>query len=134
MKLIFAIMVTLFFATSGLAQEIDDVLAVRAIMGEARDQGYTGMLAVACAIRNRGTLDGVYGVRAKGLDKEPARVWLLAKKAWQESKSVDITNGATHWHNLKREGETYWTKKLPKVYEHKDHVFYQERRMLCRKF
>src|SRR3990167_7930662 len=30
--------------------------AIRAVIGEAGNQGYAGMLAVACGIRNRGTL------------------------------------------------------------------------------
>ena len=36
--------------------------AIRAIVGEAANQGSQGMLAIACAIRNRGHLKGAYGL------------------------------------------------------------------------
>lgn len=110
------------------AAEIPDALAVRAIIGEAGNQGERGMLAVACALRNRGTLRGVYGVKSKHVDKEPRWVWDLARAAWAKSKTVDITGGSTHWENIKSFGTPYWAKSMTKVFEHKDHVFYKERR------
>jgi hypothetical protein len=107
--------------------------AVRAIIGEAADQGYEGMLAVACAIRNRGTLKGVYGLGAKHIDKEPEWVWDLARKAWKNSAECDVTKGADHWENIKAFGKPYWADKCEKTYTHKDHVFYmcEERPSLC---
>lgn len=99
--------------------------AIRAIIGEASNQGETGMLKIASAIRNRGTLKGVYGLNSKHIDKEPQWVWDIARKAWEASLYKDYSNGATHWHNLKREGEVYWIKSMIKVDEHKDHVFYK---------
>ena len=115
----------LIFHTSVYAGQIDKQKAIRAIIGEASNQGYTGMLSVACAIRNRETLKGVYGVNAKHVDKEPEWVWRLAEKAWNESSEKDITNGATHWENIKAFGTPYWVKSLTKVYEYKDQVFYK---------
>jgi len=100
---------------------------IRAIIGESSDQGYKGMLAVACGIRNRGTLKGVYGLNSPHIDKEPQWVWDMAKRAWKESEYNRVHSG-THWHNVKREGENYWTIKMIKVYEYKDHVFYKERK------
>lgn len=99
--------------------------AVRAIIGEASGQGYQGMLAVACAIRNRGTLKGVYGLKAKHVDRQPRWVWVKARKAWKEAKRRDITRGATHWHNVDREGENYWTRKLTKTVKINQHQFYR---------
>ncbi len=116
------------FATQCLASDIPDDLAIKAIMGEACNQGYQGMLAVACAIRNRDTLQGVYGVKAKHIYKEPKWVWDLARKAWNESSKKDITNGATHWENTKAFGTPYWVKSMKLVYEYKDHKFYREKR------
>lgn len=107
-------------------QSIPASLAVRGIVGEAGNQGYIGMLAVACAIRNRSTLHGVYGVKGKQINKEPKWVWDLAKKAWKESERRDITNGATHWENIKAFGKPYWVRKMVKVYSYKDHVFYKK--------
>ena len=41
---------------------VPDSLAVRAILGEGANQSYETKLAIACCIRNRGSLQGVYGV------------------------------------------------------------------------
>jgi len=104
---------------------------IRAIMGEASGEGYKGMLAIACAIRNRGTLKGVYGVRAKHIDKEPQWVWDLAYQAYKDSEKVDITNGATHWGG--KECDKDWISKMErsgfiKTFEYKNQAFYKEKR------
>lgn len=104
---------------------IPEELAVKAIMGEASNQGADGMLAVACAIRNRGTLRGVYGVKAKHIYKEPKQIWDQARAAWRKSASFDCTNGATHWENTKAFGTPTWAKKMQLVYVCKDHRFYR---------
>jgi len=104
---------------------VDDALAVRAIIGEASNQGYAGMLAVACGIRNRDTLKGVYGVKAKHVDNEPKYVWDMARRAWAESETNRIHNG-THWENIKAFGKPYWVDSMTKVYECKDHIFYKK--------
>ena len=114
------------FGSSAFADNISKQKAVRAIIGEASNQGYQGMLAVACAIRNRGTLSGVYGVNSKHIDKEPQWVFKQAEKAWQESEKKDITNGATNWENCKAFGTPYWASSMTKVYQHKDHIFYKK--------
>ena len=108
------------------ADSIDQSSAVRAIIGEASNQGYTGMLAVSCAIRNRGTLKGVYGLNAAHVSNEPQWVYDLALKAWLQSESTDITGGATHWENVKAFGVPYWAGSMVQVYQYKDQVFYKE--------
>jgi hypothetical protein len=105
------------------AETIPENLAIRAIIGEASNQGYQGMLAVACGIRNRGTLQGIYGLRAKHIDKEPIWVWDMAQKAWKESEHNRI-HPATHWENIKAFGRPYWVKDMILVYQYKDHNFY----------
>jgi len=106
------------------AATIPDNLAVKAIMGEACGEGYKGMLAVAGAIRNRGTLQGVYGVKATHIYKEPAYVWANAKKAWKESAKVDITKGANHWEgtDFKRPA---WSMGMKITLRYKKHIFYK---------
>lgn len=80
-----------------MAAEIPNDLAVRAVLGEARGDGYDGMSAVAHAIRNRGHLRGVYGKDAAMPDLTPG-MWQLASKAWFESEDgADPTRGADHW-------------------------------------
>jgi len=106
------------------AETISDDLAIKAIMGEARGEGYKGMLAVACAIRNRGTLKGVYGVNAKFTEKE--YVWDMAKRAWAESEFKDIADGATHWES-DRFKEPYWAKDMIKTVKIGHHQFYKSK-------
>lgn len=83
------------------------------------------MLAVACAIRNRGTLKGVFGSRAKHVDKQPKWVFDRARKAWAESANKDITGGANHWENVKAFGKPYWADSMTKTVLVKDHQFYR---------
>lgn len=116
---------SLVFTGKAHGEVISDNQAIKAIMGEASNQGYQGMLAVAGAIRNRGTLRGVYGVKAKHIYKEPKWVWEQARKAWKESASKDITLGADHWENIKAFGTPYWSKGMKKTVLIKDHQFYK---------
>ena len=109
------------------ANAIDDEQAIRAIIGEASNQGYKGMLAVAVGIRNRGHLRGVYGVKAKHVDKQPEYVREQATRAWAEAEYNRIHEG-DHWENIKAFGKPYWVESMDKVYEYKDHVFYKPRR------
>lgn len=100
--------------------------AVIAILGEAEDQGYKGMLAVAVGIRNRGTLKGVYGLRAERPNTPgmiPAKYWKMAEKAWAESERNRIHN-ADHWENIKQFGKPFWVKGMKKICTIGDHVFY----------
>ncbi len=99
--------------------------AILAIIGEASDQHYRGMLAVACALRNRGTLAGVVGLHARHIQFEPAWVWEMARKAWNESATHDITGGATFWENIDRFGKPEWAKKMHPTESIKDHQFYR---------
>lgn len=77
---------------------------IRSIAGE-QSNNYQGMLAVACAIRNKmkhpyyknNFLHGVAGRHAKHLKNESPKTFELAKKAWEESEHKDITNGAYLW-------------------------------------
>ena len=101
-----------------------DENCIRACIGEASSQGYMGLLAVSCGIRNRGTLQGVYGLNAKHVDSEPKWVWDMARKAWEASLNNRIHPG-TNWENIKSFGKPYWTKNMQEVYRWKNHVFYK---------
>lgn len=106
--------------------QIRDDLAVRAIMGEASGEGYKGMLAVAGAIRNRQSLNGVYGLHAKHSQHESKATWDLARKAWAESATQDITGAATHWDNVSRK-TPYWAKSMVVTIRIGRHTFYRPR-------
>lgn len=121
------VVMVMLLICSNVWAAVPDKSAVLAIIGEAENQGADGMLAVACAIRNRGTLKGVYGVKAprvvKGLYSK--KTYQMAEKAWNDSKRVDVTNGATHWENIKAFGKPYWVASMRETYRLKDHVFYR---------
>lgn len=108
------------------ASSIKDEDAIRAIVGEASGEGKDGMRAIASAIRNRGTLKGVYGLKAKHCDREPAWVWAMAKQAWEDSAEHDFANGATHW-----EGAVfkvpYWVKDFVLVKRVANTNYYKKR-------
>lgn len=112
-------------ALKGSAATINDHQAIRAIIGEAANQGEEGMLAVACGIRNRRTLRGVYGLHAPHVDKQPQWVWRMAREAWQKSKHVDIVCGADHWENIKAFGKPKWANRMRHTITIKDHAFYK---------
>lgn len=78
------------------ASEIPSTLVERAILGEALPN-YEAMHDIASAIRNRGTLKGVYGVRSRNYDKASPKLRALASKAWASSASLDTVGGADHW-------------------------------------
>lgn len=112
--------------------------AVKAILGEAENQGPRGMLAVACAIRNRGTIKGVYGyfkihehngvyTRSTPRGSRPIPAWVVnqAKAAWNKSLEKDITHGATHWENVAAFGLPTWAKNMTRTFEYEGHVFFR---------
>lgn len=105
--------------------EVNPNQAILAIVGEAENQGLIGMTAVAEAIRNRGTLKGVYGLKSPRLKKAPKWVFSMARKAWEDSQNSNLTNGATHWENTKSFGVPYWAKPMKKTAVIKDHAFYK---------
>jgi hypothetical protein len=102
--------------------------AVRAIIGEAANQGEHGMICVAEVLRRRGSTKGFYGYKAKHVNKQPAWVWAQARKAWRESAHTNYTRGAWYFENVKAFGQPCWAGSCVEVYRHKDHVFFAERR------
>ena len=119
----------LFFGTTAAhaqpASALPEGMVLAAIMGEARGEGsrwddwqgkLTAMTALAEAIRNRGTLKGVYGKSA--VNRDPAWVQRkcegLARKAWKASEHTNLTKGATHWENVGAFGSPWWARSLRK--------------------
>lgn len=93
-----AVFILAFFGAACAHAEIPSQLAIRAIVGEAASEGFEAMLAHAHAIRNRNTLNGVYGLNANHIKNEPEWVWKEAKRAWDSSAtSNDETQGASFW-------------------------------------
>ena len=98
---------------------------IRAIVGEASGEPYEGMVAVGEAIRNRGHLKGVYGLRATHSDREPKWVWDRATRAWEASRTSNLTKGATNWEAIETFGKPYWTKGMVKTAKVGSHSFYR---------
>lgn len=97
-------------------------------MGEAENQGLKGMTAVAEAIRNRGTLKGVYGVKSPRLKKAPKWVFAMASKAWDDSQKSNLVKNANGWGTdadiEKFKSEGWWNDSLI-VTRIGDHTFYK---------
>lgn len=106
---------------------INSSAAVRAIIGEAANQGPRGMLAVAGAIRNRGTLRGVYGLHNPIVQSPSPLALAQARHAWSQSATNDITLGATHWENTKAFGKPYWAANMIVTTNIGSHTFYREK-------
>lgn len=111
-----------------VAHAYTDEEAIKAVIGEAENQGYNGMLAVAGAIRNRGSLKGCYGFQAPRVlhHKYSEITYYTAQKAWEKSKYLDITHGANHWENINAFGTPCWVKHCVETFRYRDHVFYKE--------
>jgi hypothetical protein len=84
------------------ASDIPKIGAVDAIIGEAEGEPYEGMLAIAAAIRNRGTLQGVQGLQSERVKKHRygSKVFVNAIRAYEDSRTKDPTNGADSWFTL----------------------------------
>lgn len=124
MKLILILFISaLAFVTQ--AKLPDDNTAIRTILGEAGNQGYRGMLGVADVIRNRHSVQGCWGLDNPIVDKQPKWAWALATKAWQESFTNDITDGAKYFENVKAFGMPSWAKNKKITIVIKDHTFFK---------
>lgn len=100
--------------------------AVAAIVGEAANQGEFGMRLVAHAIRNRGTLKGVFGVKALHNRTEPHSVWMLARIVWKDSaRYPDPTLGADSWYSLEDEAKNGVPEGKVEIVRYLDHIFYK---------
>ena len=101
--------------------KIDEKIVIHCGLGEARGEGYKGLVAVFEAIRNRGHLNGVYGCQAKF--DEPEWVWDLARKAWASSASSNLVKGADHWESTSFK-VPYWAKDMIVTAHIGKHRFY----------
>lgn len=124
-ELLICVIVLLSGGTSRAAQ-INDEQAVRCLMGEARGEEYIAIVAHAEAYRNRfaryGKLWGVDGCRSDF--DEPAWVWAKVRKAWFESATTHLVDGADHWiaDYIKK---PYWTKNATTVVKIGKTIFYK---------
>jgi hypothetical protein len=121
----------LFFCGCAQAEGISKSKFVDAIIGEAEGEPYIGKLAVACAIRNRGTLNGVYGVNAPRVKarKYSSAIFVQAVKAYEESakpEACEFIDGADHWEGSAFNKPT-WAYNMRETFRTKGQVFYVKR-------
>ena len=78
--------------------QIQPNLAVQAIIGEAEAEGAPGMLAVACTLRNRGNLKGVYGLQSFRVTHHlySQHTLAYARLAWKYSEQADLCQAMVH--------------------------------------
>lgn len=136
-KIMFIILLCLLFSVVTavcfvhLAHAYTQDQAIQATIGEAEDQGLIGMEAVACAIRNRGSLRGVYGFKAPRVIKHKYRLETLkmAKYAILQSQDKDfcesLVHGATFWEGT-RFKRPYWASGMIVTATIKDQRFYKK--------
>ncbi len=130
-KLISVLLIGLFGMIGGheAYAHIPDSLAIKALAGEAGGQSSLELLAHAFALRNRDSLEGVYGLRANTSKLATYR----ARIAWNRAKSgLDITHGSTHWlsdYDLahSRPALIAWRKKALSQIKIGDTTFYRMR-------
>jgi len=112
---------------------IDWSLIERIIVSEAAAEGYWGMYAVGCVLRNRDfDVSGFSSVgRIDLLDfygAQPEQVRDNAAAIVQSLRSgaPDITHGATHFENIEIFGLPYWAEGMTATIKIGQHTFWRE--------
>jgi len=107
----------------------------KVLLAEASNQGYDGMYAVACVIRNRGgDLRGFCGAKRKDLsvfcNRQGRRAISQARdieKRVFELACADTTGGATHFENVEAFGTPWWAKEMVVTVKIGSHTFYKKK-------
>lgn len=137
-KIILIVLIVLVGTTSLLAlqhyQKYTNDQAITAIVGEYSVKDEYGMRLFAHAIRNRGTLKGVYGLHAKHVKYEPKIIWQLAALAWFESaRELDITYGADSWYSTDDVQKVGWPEGKVVTVFHNGTYFFTTNKPIRRK-
>lgn len=121
-----AILIGSSLITSHARAELNEQVAIKAIISEAANQGLDGMTALAEAIRNRGTCQGVCGLQRESfISRQPNWVKEMAKVAWKRSASTNYVRGADHWENVEAFGMPEWAKGMETTAKIKNHTFFK---------
>lgn len=107
----------------------------KGVLAESVSEGYEGMYAVTCVVKNRiekGMSIGLSGMKRKDLDG-----WISKNTTESHRKMArslveavfngkeDITYGSTHYENLERFGVPYWATSMKKTVKIGSHTFYK---------
>lgn len=125
-----ALWMILLIPSCAHAEPLTEQNAILSIIGEGESEGFTGLYALACAIKNKGNLKGVYGLHSPRVKKHlySQETYALAKLAWEKAKTGrDITFGATVWGNKNdviKFRSLRWFRAYHETFRHKGHIFY----------
>lgn len=112
---------------------INDKKAILAILGEAEGQSSDGMVAIGCAIRNRGNFKGVYGLHSPRVVNKlySKQSYNEAVTAWKASSNPvvcrELIGNATGWGNsddMYKFDRMSWFKKCHATKQVGEHYFY----------
>lgn len=133
-----AFLIVVFFLKPAHAETSYPANLYQGLIVEACGEGYDGMYAVACVVKNRlnvGLNHGLCGLKKRGLDefvrKQGAKIERVAKDIVRkvfEQNGEDITKGATHYENIEAFGTPYWAKSMVKTIKIKHHTFFAAKR------
>jgi len=132
------LVLNIFFITQSAYAQQPQPARWQVIIAEAADQGYQGMYAVACVMRNRGgDVYGFSGAQRKDLalfcDRQGGSIISQARKIEKlvfKQGAPDITKGATLFENIKKYGfpKTWDRTRVVETVTIMNHVFYKEKR------
>ena len=134
MKLLILLFVITFILLCSLVRA-DEIPVWKILMAEAVSEGYEGMYAVACVIRNRGgDLSGFLGAKRKDLDdfcKRQGQYYInlaqeIERCVFEENSPSNIGN-ATHFEAIEIYGEPWWAKDMIVTCKIGEHTFYEEK-------
>ena len=113
-----------------LNQGLDGRLAVRVITAEAADQRLWAMIGVGEVIRHRGAIRG-FSVLKKDLEafsrNQRPGVRRKAQAAWILSRLTNLTQGSTHFENVRQFGAPPWEGQMRKTVRLDDLQFYKKK-------
>lgn len=138
-RMIFVLLALLAAAIVGprwLNHGLNGRLAVRVIVAESADQSFWTMTGVGEVIRHRGAIKG-FSVLKKDLElfyrQQPAGTRSKAQTAWLFSRLTNLTQGATHFENVKAFGAPPWEHEMRKTVHMGDLQFYRRKKLKRKK-
>jgi len=129
----FFIAIFLFGTTDPVSAQTVQPPYWQVIMAEAVSDGYQGMYAVACVIRNRGgDLHGFCGSKRKDIslfcNRQGGKFMRQAREIERtvfKDNGPDITHGATHFEAVEKYGMPKWARGMKVTAKIGEHTFFK---------
>lgn len=94
-NLVCLLVVMVAFVSTANAALTDTNRIIHAVVMEASGEPYLAQVGICAVIRTRGSLNGIYGDKAKRVESQT--VYAQVRKAWIESATNDPTHGARYF-------------------------------------